>query len=120
MTSGLDGFTVSTPTVGKLADTFTTQQQNFHDLGSPLTRAAAAVNTGDGGVDADTRAVAGQVNDVFTRIGAAMGQAGAALADVVAGYQDADQQVADGYRGLGADSPDVPPTTPPAGPVAQV
>jgi uncharacterized protein YukE len=111
MTSGFDGFTVSPPAVTALAGTFTSRQQDFRDLGAPLRQAGGGLNTGDGGLDAATRTLLGQVDDVFGRIGDVLGQLGNAVTDVVAGYQDADQQVAGDFQGLVGDARSVPVAT---------
>ncbi len=100
-----DGFQLSVSSVTDLADAFAEKQQRFHEVGGPLREAAASIDTGDPGLDAETRDVIRRVNDMFVLIGDTWGRFADALDTVVDNYQQADQQVADGYRALGDGTP---------------
>ncbi|HEX4705971.1 MAG TPA: hypothetical protein VH352_27895 [Pseudonocardiaceae bacterium] len=95
-----DGFQLSVSAIGRLADSFSGQQDRFHEVGGPLREAAGSISTGDAALDAETRDVIGRVNDLFVLIGDTYGRFADALNTVVDNYQQADQQVADSYREL--------------------
>lgn len=95
-----DGFQLSVSALTGLADAFADQQQMFHQLGGPLQAAAAPIDTGDPGLDAETRDVIGRVNDMLMLIGDTWDRLAGTVDTVVDNYQQADQQVADSYREL--------------------
>lgn len=95
-----DGFELSVSAVSGLADAFADQQQRFHQLGGPLQDAAATIDTGDAGLDVETRAVIGRVNTMLGLIGDTWDRLAGAVDTVVDNVQQTDQQVADSYREL--------------------
>jgi hypothetical protein len=52
-----DGYSVSLPALGQLADSVSSGQPAALALTAPTRTAAAAINTGDAALDADTSAV---------------------------------------------------------------
>lgn len=95
-----DGFELSVSAVSRLADAFADKQDRFRQVGAPLTAAAASIDTGDAGLDAETRDVIRRVNDMFALMGDTWWCLAGAVDTVVDNYQQGDQQVADGYRAL--------------------
>ena len=108
-----DGFQLSVSAVARLADAFADKQKRFHQVGDPLTEAAASIDTGDASLDAETRDVIRRVNDMFALMGDTWWRLAGAVDTVVDNYQQGDEQVADSYRELmddvsGAGTADVP------------
>jgi hypothetical protein len=97
-----DGFQLSVSAVTRLADAFADKEQRFHEVGGPLQEAASSIDTGDPGLDAETRDIIRRVNDMLVLIGDTWGRFADALDTVVENYQQADQQVAESYQSLGA------------------
>jgi hypothetical protein len=95
-----DGFQLSVSAVTQLADSFADKQQRFQEVGGPLQDAAAAIDTGDPGLDAETRDVMRRVNAMFVAIADAWDHGAGALDTVVENHQQIDQQVAGGYGAL--------------------
>ena len=100
-----ESFQLSVSAVTRMADAFADRRETFHQIGAPLTAAAAAIDTGDAGLDAETREVVRRVTEMFALMGDTWWRLAGAVDTVVDNYQQGDQQVADSYRELMDDVP---------------
>jgi uncharacterized protein YukE len=94
---------VSPPALVRLAGTFAGQQQSFHRLGSPVQRRAAAVDTGDAALDAETQAVIDTINTLFGQFGDVLEQTGTVLNEIAADYEASDQGIVDDMDRIAAE-----------------
>ena len=90
-----DGYHVSTPALVRLAGTFAGQQQSTQQLGGPVQQRAAAVDTGEAALDAETRTLIDTVNTLFGQFGNGLEQTGTILTEIAADYDTSDRRSAD-------------------------
>lgn len=95
-----DGFHVDLGALTKLADTMADQQQTVAALGEPMQQRAGQLNTGDPGLDGETRALVARVNDLFSRFGDAFVTIANKLDTAADAYRSFDQNAAESYRSL--------------------
>ncbi|MDP9795683.1 hypothetical protein J2S43_004195 [Catenuloplanes nepalensis] len=104
----MDGYGVTPRDVLSLAGTTARQRQPVMEASAPLQRAVSSVSTGDPALDAHTRAVAAEVEELHRRLAAVLGLFGDALRDAVTAYTDGDEEVAADFRTLATPVPAVP------------
>jgi hypothetical protein len=87
-----DGFHVSPPALVDLGGTFAGQQQSFHGLCGPAQQRAAAVDTGDAALDAETKVLIDMVSTMFRQAGDGLAETGTILTEIAAEYVASDQR----------------------------
>lgn len=90
-----DGYHVSLPALVRLAGTFTDQQQGARQVGGPLQQSAAAVDTGEAALDAETRTLAETLNTLFGLFGDGMARTGTVLTETAEDYAATDRYTAE-------------------------
>lgn len=89
--------------VAQLAGTFDQRQRIPAGLGGPLVESAGAVRTGDPALDARTKQLLSQYQDILTRIGELFGDTAGALIGVADAAGEFDTEHAAEHEGLVAD-----------------
>jgi hypothetical protein len=98
-----DGYRVSTPALVRLAGTFAGQQRSVQKLGGPVQQRAAAVDTGEAALDAETRTLIDTINTLFGQFGLGLERTGTVLTEIAADYDASDLDSADDMNRIAAE-----------------
>ncbi|HEX6355443.1 DUF6317 family protein [Actinophytocola sp.] len=98
-----DGYRVSTPSLVRLAGTFTGQQKGVQQLGGPVQQSAAAVDTGEAALDAETRTLIDTINTLFGQFGQGLELTGTILTEIAEDYDTSDLDSAEDMNRIAAE-----------------
>jgi hypothetical protein len=95
-----DGFAVDLDAVTRLADTLAEQQQAVATSGGPMRQRADRLDTGDPALDAETRALVAEADNLVIRFADAFVAIANGLDTAVESYRSYDAEAAASYREL--------------------
>jgi hypothetical protein len=104
-----DGFAVDLDAVTRLADTLAAQQEAVAKVGGPIQQQVDHLDTGDPALDAETRALAAEVDGLFIRFADAFVAIANDLDITVDSYRLYDAEAAARYRELMSAQAATPP-----------